>query len=334
MYRKKALFSLRCYFEDTQATSLIVEQLKEFERTGEVPVWLQPWDEKGGFAWPCNLDGRNYTGVNTIHLLALQQKAGFPSSTWGTYKAFLDHGGQVMKRERSGKIFFYRSVKTLEKDEDGRVKVDENGNPRSIAIPMLKHYSVFNIGQTDLNRTRPPTPSRNFEGLTDAIERDGIDIHRGADKAYYDREGEFVRMPDSDQFPDEAAYWASLAHEAIHWTGAPDRLAREKGKTFGDREYVVEELVAELGSVMLLANFGIKPLFQSAAYLGNWIKILKEDHRLIFKIASQAQKAVKRIVPVELSSGTSSNSIMRRCGFRIRTPAKANPSESTKSFPQ
>ena len=64
---------------------------------------------------------------------------------------------------------------------------------------------------------------------------------------------------------------------------------------FGDKAYAIEELVAELGSVMLLARFGIPPLFQSAAYLGRWIKILQEDHRLIFKIASQAQKAAERV---------------------------------------
>ncbi len=53
---------------------------------------------------------------------------------------------------------------------------------------------------------------------------------------------------------------------------------------------------------MLLANFGIEPRFQSAAYFGNWIRILKEDHRLIFKVASEAQKAAKLIVPDEVSS--------------------------------
>ena len=150
-----------------EATALIVNQLKEFEKTGEVPVWLQPWDKKGNFSWPCNLDGRFYTGINTIHLLALQQKAGFPSSTWGTYKAFLDHDGQVQKRERAGKIFFYRSLKIKEKGEDGRTKLDENGDPESITIPMLKCYSIFNIGQTDLNPTQsqPPIPSQDFEGL-------------------------------------------------------------------------------------------------------------------------------------------------------------------------
>ena len=114
-------------------------------------------------------------------------------------------------------------------------------------------------------------------------------------KAYYDRSGDFVRMPNFEQFVDEPTYWAVLAHEAIHWTGAPDRLGREKGKEFGDKEYAIEELIAELGSVMLLANFGIKPQFQSVAYLKNWIKVLEEDHRLIFKIASQAQKAAERI---------------------------------------
>jgi len=280
-----------------EATSLIVEQLKEFEKTGEVPVWLQPWDKKGGFSWPVNLDGRLYTGINTIHLLALQQKQGFPSSTWGTYKAFLDHKGQVQKRERSGKIFFYRSMEIKEKDKNGKVKSDGDGNPQSITIPMLKCYSIFNIGQTDLNptQTQPPTPSQNFEGLADSIKKAGIDVRHGNDRAYYDHRGDFVRMPNIEQFVDESTYWAVLAHEAIHWTGAPDRLGRQKGKEFGDKEYAIEELVAELGSVMLLAKFGIKPQFQSVAYLKNWIEVLEQDHRLIFKIASQAQKAAGRI---------------------------------------
>ena len=278
-----------------EATSLIVEQLKEFEQTGEMPVWLKPWDKKGGFSWPCNLDGRNYTGVNVIHLLALQQKAGFPSSTWGTYKAFLDHDGQVQKRERAGRIFFYRSLTIKERDKNGQAKLDDDGNPESITIPMLKCYSIFNIGQTDLNSTPAPTPSQDFEGLADSIKKAGIDVRHGNDRAYYDHGGDFVRMPNFEQFVDESTYWAVLAHEAIHWTGAPDRLGRVKGKEFGDREYAIEELVAELGSVMLLARYVIKPVFQSTAYLKHWIEVLEEDHRLIFKIASQAQKAAERI---------------------------------------
>jgi antirestriction protein ArdC len=104
-----------------------------------------------------------------------------------------------------------------------------------------------------------------------------------------------VRMPEFEQFTDEADFWATLAHEALHWTGAPNRLNRVKGKVFGDSDYAVEELIAELGSVMLLANFGIKPIFDNSTYINRWIDVLKEDYRLIFKIASQAQKAADMI---------------------------------------
>lgn len=290
-----------------EATALIVEQLKAFEQTGEMPVWLKPWDNKGGFSWPCNLDGRYYTGVNVIHLLALQQKAGFPSSTWGTYKAFLDQDGQVQRKERAGKIFFYRSLIINEKDENCQTKLDENGNPESIIIPMLKCYSVFNIAQTNLNLSEQPAPSQDFESLARFFQGAEIDIRYGVDRAYYDRGGDFIRMPDSDQFEDEANFWAVLAHEAIHWTGAPKRLGRVKGKEFGDKDYAIEELVAELGSVMLLSHYGIKPVFQSAAYLKHWIDILQEDHRLIFKIASQAQKAVGMVCTKSCSRATSDN---------------------------
>ncbi|MBU2512137.1 DUF1738 domain-containing protein [bacterium] len=278
-----------------EATALIVEQLKEFEQSGEIPVWLKPWDAKGGLSWPCNLDGRFYTGVNTVHLLALQQKFGFPFSTWGTYKSFLDREGQVMKKERAMRVFFYRSMTIKKRDKTGVVIEDEDGNPVSITIPVLKYYSVFNIAQTNLQPSKQPAVSPDFRKLSEAIESANIDIRYGADRAYYDRSGDFIRMPEFEQFSDEASFFGVLAHEAIHWTGSPERLCRVKGKEFGDREYAIEELTAELGSVMLLANFGIKPVFQSSAYISHWIDVLQEDHRLIFKIASQAQKAAEMI---------------------------------------
>ncbi len=153
------------------------------------------------------------------------------------------------------------------------------------------------MAQTDLEQAPAPVPSENFAGLAAAIRAAGVDVRHGTDKAYHDRQADFIRMPNLEQFHSEAAYWASLAHECIHWTGSPARLAREKGKAFGDEAYAMEELVAELGAVMLLAQFGIKPQFQSTAYLASWIKALQADHRLIFRVAAQAQKAASFFTP-------------------------------------
>ena len=54
------------------------------------------------------------------------------------------------------------------------------------------------------------------------------------------------------------------------------RFARDFGTTrFGSEGYAIEELVAELG----------------AAYIANWLDVLKADNRAIFTAASHAQRA-------------------------------------------
>jgi antirestriction protein ArdC len=72
------------------------------------------------------------------------------------------------------------------------------------------------------------------------------------------------------------------------------RLDREFGrKRFGDEGYAMEELVAELGSAFLSADLELTPEVREdhAAYIGSWIKVLKDDRRAIFTAASHAQRA-------------------------------------------
>mgnify|MGYP000383261241 FL=1 len=48
---------------------------------------------------------------------------------------------------------------------------------------------------------------------------------------------------------------------------------------------------------MLCLNIGVTPQFdQSAAYIESWLAALKDDKGLIFKAASEAQKAVDYIM--------------------------------------
>jgi antirestriction protein ArdC len=52
-------------------------------------------------------------------------------------------------------------------------------------------------------------------------------------------------------------------------------------------------LVAELGAAFLCADLGIEGEAREdhAAYLGSWLKVLKEDKRAIFQAAAHAQRA-------------------------------------------
>ena len=73
-------------------------------------------------------------------------------------------------------------------------------------------------------------------------------------------------------------------------------LDRDFGsKKWGDEAYAMEELVAELGSAFLSADLGITPEVREdhAAYLGSWLKVLKQDKRAIFSAAAHAQRAAE-----------------------------------------
>ena len=56
-----------------------------------------------------------------------------------------------------------------------------------------------------------------------------------------------------------------------------------------------EELVAELCSAFLCAEFDIDGELRHAGYIENWIQLLKDDARAFFTAASAAQKAADHI---------------------------------------
>jgi antirestriction protein ArdC len=60
---------------------------------------------------------------------------------------------------------------------------------------------------------------------------------------------------------------------------------------FGSNEYAAEELVAELASAFLCAEFGFNKETRHAAYIANWIELLKHDNRALMTAASKASKA-------------------------------------------
>ena len=84
----------------------------------------------------------------------------------------------------------------------------------------------------------------------------------------------------------------------VHWTGAPHRLNRVKGKQFGDKDYSWEEITVELTAAMLCAELKITPNVreQHVEYIQHWIKVLKEDKRAIFHIAAAASRAAEYIM--------------------------------------
>ena len=119
-------------------------------------------------------------------------------------------------------------------------------------------------------------------------------------------------MPDRERFtgsetstPTEA-YYATLLHELTHWTGHESRLDRDLSGRFGNEAYAVEELVAELGAAFLCADLSITntPRPDHAAYIANWLEVLKRDKRAIFTAARKAAQATDYLASLQPRTST------------------------------
>jgi len=253
------------------------------------PPWRKPWTgDSAGFAMPKRANGEMYKGINVLVLWMMAEQRGYTSETWFTYRQAKEASGQVRKGEKSTTVIYFNTVKA--EDEQGEEKT----------IPFAKAYRVFNTDQIEglpaefyLNPTEP----RDLGTVADP-ELEAFFVSTGAkivtsDKplAYFAPADDLIHMPPIETFHSANGYYATLAHEHIHFTGVEKRLGRY-GKHSNKQEYAFDELIVEIGSCMLCAQLGLTPQFdQSAAYIEGWLKALKDDKRLIFKAASAAQKA-------------------------------------------
>ncbi len=238
-----------------------------------------------------------YNGINTLVLWLKQQEHDYSSNEWATFQQWKEKGAMVQKGEKASSIVFYKQVEKKERSEN-------SGDPEF--YNMAKFYCVFNADQVQGYEPQTGLESGTIgtvEKLTDIenfASKTKAKITAG-DMAAYHPAGDYISMPDTSLFFDNGQtatenYYGVLLHELTHWSGAKHRLERTlNGYGHGEKEdYAFEELIAELGSAFLCAQFNIKQEGRDdhAIYIKSWLKALKSNKKYIFKASAQAQKAV------------------------------------------
>jgi antirestriction protein ArdC len=255
--------------------------------------WKMPWHAQDGgtMAMPINaVSRRPYRGINPLLLWAAAQAAGYQSGIWATYKQWSDLGAQERKGEKATGIVFW---KVLDEGEEAAPDQDDEERGRKF---VARGYHVFNAGQVD-GYAAPALPvqpeAQRIDHAEAFIAALGADIRHGGSRAFYAPGPDFIQMPPFAAFCNPVAYYATLAHEATHWTGHKSRCDRDLSGRFKSEPYAAEELVAELGAAFLCADLALasEPRPDHAAYVASWLKVLRDDKRAIFIAASLAQKA-------------------------------------------
>lgn len=269
-------------------TAIIIEQLEN----GTVP-WKQPWRDAGA---PRNyVTKRPYRGINLL-LLGCND---YESNEYLTFRQITQLGGVVKKGEKAHLVVLWLWVD----DDDAR-----KGEPVKVRKkPLLRYYYVFNLMQCtgiyvpkDDAEKKPDNPSPRCERIINGMPQRPKIVHN-ENEAYYHPVADFINMPRMEMFERREGYYAILFHELVHSTGYETRLNRKElaeQQSFGDENYSIEELTAEIGACYLATHTGIalNGLANSAAYINGWLSKLRKDKKFIVYAASHAQKAVDFIL--------------------------------------
>jgi antirestriction protein ArdC len=259
---------------------------------GAVP-WVKPWRATAGKNQPANaVTGRPYSGCNVVLLWMASAAANWDRPAFLTYKQAQELGGNVRKGEKGTTVFFVKRL--IVKDRDA-----PEGSDETKTIPMMKQYTVFNVGQCDGLPEKITTPAtvapRNTDSrdeIADAFIRTTLaDVREGHGEAYYLPGADYVSLPAFTTFKSADHFYSVAFHEMGHWTGAKHRLARDLGNRFGSRAYAAEDLVAELTAAFLCAEFGFDGDLRHAGYIATWAKLLRDDSRAFFTASAKAQQA-------------------------------------------
>lgn len=255
-----------------------------------------PWHRGTGGGLPTNaLTGNPYHGFNALALWAGSDLQGYATSLWATYRQWQELGAQVRRGEKAMPIVFFKREE---------VKTGEDDEPHEKQRIVVRASSVFNVDQVD-GWTPPSIQAEDKTAQIEEAERFlrsvGATIRYGGPSAYYARATDHIQMPPRSRFTDTEtstateAFYATLLHEHVHWTGHSARLARDLSGRFGESAYAMEELVAELGAAFLCADLRIadSPRKDHALYMRSWLPVLKEKPTALSLAASSAMKACR-----------------------------------------
>lgn len=255
--------------------------------------FVMPWHVGAATGRPTNaLTGHGYRGVNVLALWAEAVMSGYGTGWWASYRQWERLGAQVRRGQRGSVIVFYNHLNTAPTEEldDSRYRL------------VARAFRVFNLDQVDGWQPSGSAPVAMVELLTEVeafvAATKAVVVHGGS-RACYRRDYDRIELPSRDLFrgsPTSSAseaYYGTLLHELTHWSGASHRLDRTFGARFGDNDYAVEELVAELGAAFLCADLGIanEPRPDHAAYVASWLEVLQDDRRAVFTAAARANDA-------------------------------------------
>jgi antirestriction protein ArdC len=238
-------------------------------QAGLIP-WRMPWNGPSRARPPYNVRSRKpYAGIDLLLLQIAALLHGYRLKGWGTQQEWHSLLGCRPEADAAATEIVTSTVPLFNAEQVGRGSV-------------LK------------GRIRPDDRLPDWSAADRVVAASGADIRhiRGLAAEYYYPPLDYIIFPLKEQFQQGpgglTGFYDSLFHELAHWM--EPRLG-------WSADYATNELRAEIGSCLLASRLGLpnltdaRMLLNHAFFVGHWIKAMKEDDSLIFRVVASADEA-------------------------------------------
>jgi len=269
--------------------------------------WRREWDAAGGGHHVNLISGRRYHGSNPVLLTLGLHLRGSVLPYWCGFGEAKSRGLSPRKGCKAAYVL-RPQVHLSAADPDGFVAELRSWITYK-PVPVFNAADLVGEALAGLIQARReaeglrvrPEPER-LAGAEAVLNSWPVEVVHGGGQACYRPAADCIGLPERAAFHSPAALYATWGHEAVHSTGHPARLARDLSGAMGSRAYAREELVAELGAVLLGERLEIgSDVCNHAAYLASWIALLKESPQVLVEVLGDARRAVDLICPEQVA---------------------------------
>lgn len=272
--------------------------------------WTEPWLQAYSNRVPQSITGHQYTGSNALFLWLAEQINGYATPVYITLDKAIKMGLKIKKDAKPEFITRVdRRYYTRDKEKTKVLGLSDILYPskydelKEEQKELFRCYSnvrgwiEYNICNTNMEEMMPDLYKRIVDRFSQKPERDdSVQISiKAMDKLiadgswvcpikeeevnqarFHDEVGNYyINVPSKEKMINDESYYSTLVHEMIHSTQI---MTDAKGDPIREVHYEIlpgrarEELVAEIGSAMVLCELGISPAFSedNAAYLDDW----------------------------------------------------------------
>lgn len=283
-----------------QRKQIVERALADMEKDGA--QWVKPWSQHFS---QCNaVSGHVYRGGNRLHLAFVSMVRGFDDPRWCTFNQAKSKGWKIRKGAKGAAIEHWKSCVSVKENADGDTVVTRF--PKLVGC-----WHVFNAA--DIEGIPPmseanlrPADADDAGKMADTLisssrcpVREAVTIDQACYIPRFDR----IEMPHRLTFDGNESFVRTLLHEMAHSTGHASALDRNMSGRFGSESYAMEELVAELSSMLVSVDLGLggaeldpRHHEQHVAYLKSWTRALRNDESALFTAASKADDAAEFIL--------------------------------------